>query len=389
MVSVNIIAKKMTFFIDFADSFENCDGVGSLDRNVQYFKALADSAMEITILSPDQKNYSSLLGDYAKHYPIPTYAKLNRHIFYLLLAPIIFWKILRKCDIYWAKFSSAVPAIIAKKIFSKPLVNFFDYNWVELSQASEESSMEHKTKSMIENLMIRNSDYFITTTETLKTHLIDRGFKYPEHIFIIPNYVDTDLFNPINTMTKEDSGEDIVKIISVGRLSVQKNFPLLMDGLAQLKNKLENKIELTIVGTGPLKEDLLHKAQQLNLELKLIDRISNSGMPLLYREHDIFVMTSPREGHPRALIEAMSCGLPVVGTNVIGIRDVITDGVNGLLCSATPEDIAQKLLRIISDKLFAKGLGIKAREDALQKYSFKALVQQEKNIYKQIISARK
>lgn len=372
----------MIFLIDFADRFENCDRVGSLDRNIKYFREISGSFMQTAIISPDIKDYSFFLGDHTKHYPMPSYARFNMHIFYLLFSPLIFWNILKNSNVYWTKFSSAIPGIIAKKMFKKRLVNYFDYNWVELSKESKENKLEYKIKSIIEKLMIHNSDYFITTTSALKSYLVNSGFKYPENIIIIPNAVDTDLFHKKNTPQKGN----IIKILSVGRLNVQKNFPLLIDGIAGLQNKVKRKIALTIVGTGPLKEAFKHQAQAYELDLRILDRINNNRMPEVYCEHDVFVMTSPREGHPRALIEAMSCGLPVIGTNVEGIKDIIEDGVNGLLCDCNPADVTRKVLSLANDEAYARRLGEKARVDVVNKYSFKALIQKEKDIYHKILN---
>lgn len=374
--------KRIVFFLDFADSLENADRVGSIARIIRYFNALSDSSLEVRVVSPDIKNYSSLFTQGGKHHPLPPFARINRHLAFLIFSPFIFGGILRESNLYWAKFSSSVPAILAKKLFKRPLVNYFDYNWVELSGASKESKFEFYIKSVIERLMIKNSDYFITTTETLKLDLIAKGFKYPDKIFVIPNYVDTDIFFP-ETGTKDQIS---LRILGVGRLNEQKNFPLLIDGVARLQSLISRNVEVTIVGSGPLKDELLEQAKKVRINFEIIERISNNEMPSVYKKHHIFVMTSPREGHPRALIEAMACGLPVVGTNVIGIRDVVSDGINGLLCSQTPEGVADTLLRLTNDPSLAEKLGMHAREEVVNRYSFKVLVQKERKLYEGIIS---
>lgn len=374
-------ANKVSFFLDFADSLENADRVGSVTRILRYFNALAED-IGIDVLSPDYKDYSPKLKNGARHLPLPSFAKVNRHIAFLFISPIIFRNSLKESSLYWAKFSSSVPAVLAKKLFKKPLVNFFDYNWVELSGASKESKLEFKIKTAIERLMIRHSDYFITTTETLRSYLIEKGFKHPERIFVIPNYVDTELFCPCEK-TQEP---EVLNILSVGRLSEQKNFPLLIDGISFLLQRTDIKIKLTIVGSGPLRDDLLQQAGKFKLKLEIKERVANDRMPSIYQASDVFVMTSPREGHPRALVEAMACGLPVVGTNVVGIRDVITDRHNGLLCAENKEDIAEKILQIARNRSFTEKLSKNAREEAVLKYSFTALVERERTIYDQIFS---
>jgi len=373
--------RNIIYFMDFADSLENADRVGSVTRIIRYFNALSEHSITINILSPDLKNYSSLLSD-SKHYPLPAYSGSFRHIVFLIFSPIIFRTLMRDAHLYWAKFSSSIPAMIAKTLYRKPIVNYFDYNWVELSRASKEGRLELGIKWLIEHLMIRYSDYFITTTDTLKSYLINMGFRYPEKIFIIPNYVDTDLFVP----SSEAHDNKMFKILSVGRLSEQKNFPLLLQGVSRLQELTDKQIKLTIVGAGPLKEALLSEASARKVSLTIIDRIPNSEMHPLYTDNHLFVMTSPREGHPRALIEAMACGLPIVGTNVTGISDIIKDNDDGLLCDENRDSVANQILRIINDKELAARLGENARKQAVARYSFKALLEKESLIYKQIFA---
>lgn len=375
------IKKRIVFFLDFADSFDNADRVGSVTRIIKYFNALAEY-YEIFVLSPDITDYSSRYYCAFRHIPLSKLGQINRHIVYLLLSPLLISRILKSSDLYWGKFSSAIPSIIAKKVFSKPLINLFDYNWVELSRESNESKLEFIVKSRIEKMMIKHSDYFIATTDRLKNYLYFNGFKHSDRIFVIPNYVDTDLFSPC-TISGDRS---IFRILGVGRLTEQKNFSLLIEGVSKINNIFDQNIEITIVGNGPCKEKLLHQAKELNLRFRIIERVSNNEMPSLYNKHSVFVMTSPREGHPRALIEAMACGLPVIGTDVEGIRDIITDGINGLLCKEDSTDIADKISLIMSDGELSSRLGECARNHALMEYSFKALIEKEVSILNLILS---
>lgn len=371
---------KILFLLDFADSFENCERVGSLPRNIEHFKALSTNFIEAYILSPDIVNFSDHLGIGGIHYPLPSRAKKIRLPVFLFLSPLLNKQVFANCDILWAKFSSMIPALIAKKIYKKPIICFFDYNWSELSWASNENIVEYNVKSLIEKLIIKHSDYIITTTDTLRSYLIEKGFHSEKKIYLLPNSVDTKAFSPI--LQKKINEQ--LKVLSVGRLNEQKNFPLLIESISVFQKKHDNKVKLTIVGTGPLKSSLLDFAYENGVNLTIIDRVPNNEMPEVYNNHDIFVMTSPREGHPRALLEAMSCGLPVVCTNVKGIRDIIKDNQNGLLSDQDKEDIANKILRVMTDKNTLLKLSKNARKEVIEKYSFEALIQEEVYIYQSI-----
>jgi glycosyltransferase involved in cell wall biosynthesis len=88
----------------------------------------------------------------------------------------------------------------------------------------------------------------------------------------------------------------------------------------------------------------------------------------------VFVLPSLYEGHPKALIEAMSCGVAVVGTDVDGIRDVIRHGETGLLCEPTTDALAATLNRVLSDAALRNRLGQAAREFVVREYSLERVV---------------
>ena len=86
------------------------------------------------------------------------------------------------------------------------------------------------------------------------------------------------------------------------------------------------------------------------IRLRIIERVSNPEIPNLLKKADIFVITSKYEGLPQAVIEAFSCGLPVIGTNVRGINDIVRHNYNGILCDEDPEEIAKAIKSLITDK---------------------------------------
>ncbi len=127
-------------------------------------------------------------------------------------------------------------------------------------------------------------------------------------------------------------------LIAVGRLDPRKGFDLLMRAFHQLQAKYP-EWQLTILGEGALRSEL----EDLRSQLQLTDRVHLPGAVTNVREHlaqaDLFVLSSRVEGFPMALCEAMACGIPVLATDCLsGPRDIIEDGVNGVLVAT--EDVA-------------------------------------------------
>jgi GalNAc-alpha-(1->4)-GalNAc-alpha-(1->3)-diNAcBac-PP-undecaprenol alpha-1,4-N-acetyl-D-galactosaminyltransferase len=159
--------------------------------------------------------------------------------------------------------------------------------------------------------------------------------------------------NPVVTPPPAKAATRLVKapsLIAIGRLHPQKGFDLLLKAFDRLKTKYPDW-EIVILGEGPMRAEL----EDLRSQLQLTDRVHLPGLvtnvPEYLRQADIFVMPSRFEGFPMALCEAMACGLPVLAADCLsGPRDIIEDGVNGVLVRTEDVDaLAAGLAALMSD----------------------------------------
>jgi glycosyltransferase involved in cell wall biosynthesis len=108
-------------------------------------------------------------------------------------------------------------------------------------------------------------------------------------------------------------------------------------------------------------------------------------MPALFHSVDAVVLPSYREGLPKSLIEAGSCGLPLITTDVPGCRDVVTDGVNGLLVPIrNSKALAAAIARLHDSPELAARLGLAARERALREFDERIVIKQTLAIYDEL-----
>jgi glycosyltransferase involved in cell wall biosynthesis len=173
------------------------------------------------------------------------------------------------------------------------------------------------------------------------------------------------------------------RVVSVGRMVPKKGFDVLINAISILVES-GVELELVIAGESGSQEGELRKLVD---SLNLADVVSFIGIQTqdelfeLYSTSTVFSLAcrvvddGDRDGIPNVMMEAMSTGLPVVSTNVSGIPELITNGVNGILVEPeTPHSLADALLRVIKDPTLAERFGIEGESTILSRFDGDAMV---------------
>ena len=149
---------------------------------------------------------------------------------------------------------------------------------------------------------------------------------------------------------RELGEEAPLELLSVGRLDPEKSPLLLLEMLERLQRSSDRSWRLTIIGTGPLENELRAAAERFNGAVRVAGYVPY-GMELLdsYREADILVHVSQTEGLPQVLIEAQALGLPIVATDVGGVRAALDDGTAGLLVQANDSEALATAVQQLAD----------------------------------------
>ncbi|MCK4601860.1 MAG: glycosyltransferase family 4 protein [Phycisphaerae bacterium] len=166
------------------------------------------------------------------------------------------------------------------------------------------------------------------------------------------------------------------RLLYIGRLSPEKGLFFLLEALRDLED-----IELRVVGIGHAEEELKRLAAELGVDQKVTWLGRLQWGPELFsalREGDASILPSLTEGLPLALVDAMSQSLPVIGSNVGGIPEVIEDGLNGILIPpGSSKAIVEAVNRMRSKKLWTtlhRGAFETAKNHTIEKQLGKLLV---------------
>lgn len=196
------------------------------------------------------------------------------------------------------------------------------------------------------------------------------------NVVVIPNSLPFTSEHPARCENK--------RLIAVGRMEYQKNFPELLTIWSQLAPSYPDWT-LHIYGSGWMLDGLKQLAQDLDIATQVSFHGAVANMEEAYRSSSIYVMTSHFEGLPMVLLEAQASGLPIVSYACpSGPKDIITDGVDGYLVpSYDQESFKQRLQSLMDDESLRKQMGASANKASLR-YNVEPIMQRWINLFTEL-----
>ncbi len=357
----------LVVWFEYASTLAIFDRVGMLDRELAIYRRLRPHLRALTLITwsrGEDAVYAEQLGEiglvHNKHewtwlawmaillatfglrFPGPRLVKTNqmsgaRHI----LRVANFWrtKLVARCGYPWSIFATR-----------------------------ERGPNDPVTREAIdtERNVFRGAAHVVGSTEEIAKLAIERDGVPQGQVSVVPNYVDTDLLSPGPSAPRAKK-----RIGFLGRFENQKNPLALIEAVAGLD------VELVMIGEGSLRHEMAALGSRLGVDLKLPGNMPHRDLPKFFRGLDLFVLPSLFEGHPKALLEAMSCGLAVIGADSPGIREVLRDGDTGLLTATDASSIRAAIDRVFANGELAARLGGCARDEILRTVSLDRTIERE------------
>ena len=181
-----------------------------------------------------------------------------------------------------------------------------------------------------------------------------------ERVPVVPNPVNLARFQCVRAPS------DQVRLISAGRLSPEKNQALMLQAF-RLALDENPDLTLTIAGSGPEEQKLQTLCRELYLDesVRFLGHVEDVS-PIL-AEGDVFLLSSRYEGLPIAMLEAMASDLPIIATDVGGVRDLVSDGENGFLIPSEDADaMAKAIVRLAHDPALRARMGARSAQIAMR-----------------------
>jgi len=188
-----------------------------------------------------------------------------------------------------------------------------------------------------------------------------------------------------NEIRQEFHADSLFWICIPARLVAPKNLGLIVEAGAILR-QTDLPFHISIFGDGPLRNKIQSQIMRLGLQEEITLHGFRADILEIVNAADLFVLCSSHEGLPMALLESMALQKAVVCTAVGGMKEVIQDGVNGLLIPPNnPDALATAIIRIMKDTGLAKSIAANARKTIEENYSIKKTSQELFTLYSYIV----
>jgi glycosyltransferase involved in cell wall biosynthesis len=143
-------------------------------------------------------------------------------------------------------------------------------------------------------------------------------------------------------------------------------------------------VTLAIAGDGPLRDQLQAAAARGRAAVTFLGTLPHAELPALLRRSAAFVLPSHYEGNPKALVEAMACGVPVIGTRAPGIEELLTHRETGYLCGTSAADIRAAIVDVLGDAGLRDRISAGAAAYAREHCSIQAAVERELTVLRSV-----
>jgi glycosyltransferase involved in cell wall biosynthesis len=362
----------LVLFFTRGISLETWASVGSLEREIALYLRLKEKGVRISFITfggAEDIQYREQLGGIeilCNKWNLPP-------LWYERLLPFLHARSLSHAHIFKTnQINGADVALRSARLWRKPLIVRCGYMWSEFAlRQGDPAQIDRAIK--VESQVFKNANRIVVTTRAMKKYVEERYLVNGNKVIAFPNYVLTDLFSPDGTQPSSN------KICYIGRLHEQKNLHALLQACEGLP------VELHLIGEGGLEAALRKQAEHLDVKMVLRGNLPHHRLPEMIRQSAIFALVSHYEGHPKALLEAMSCGAAVLVADSPGIREQIIHGETAWLVKTDAASIRTGIQYLLDNPALRGMLGRNARSFIQENCALDKIVEMEYSLLGELV----
>ena len=361
---------RLAAVLNHGDSLQQWERAGLFRVQTALLREFQEQGMEISIVSfggPEDLAYSTQLSGMqilCNWMGLPE--KLYARRLHQIHAPQLL-----KCQLVQTIDAAAI--VVAMRIagaWQIPLIYRFGFvlSWTRRRTfSSDDETIKHLENMERQGLELAR--HIMAPTKEIAEGMVNMLPEAATKMAVMPNFVDATRFRPLPQEKRFD-------LVFVGRTSLVKNLWSLLEAVEKLD------VTLAIIG-GPLPREVGTRYDQLaKLKARFGDldgrihwfgRVEQEDVPEYINQARAFILCSFSEGNARSMLEAMACGMPVIGTNVPEIKYMLDHEVSGYLCETDADSIATAIETVLAQPELMRTMGENARRVVVENHSLSAL----------------
>lgn len=368
---------QLALFFTRGMSLQAWEDIGMFEREVALYRAMSRHLRQITFVTYGDRRDRRFIGRLGGIRVLCNRWKLSQKWYERWVAAVLAWGghgdvVVKSNQVRGADIALAAARRLGKRFIARCGYLLSD----NTSRTHGSDSSENREACLLEHHVFTQADRVVVTTPRIRQTILQRYQLPADRVHVIPNYVDTTLFAPISNLERHPR-----RICYVGRLEPEKNPEALIEAIQELD------VELLVIGNGSLGPRLREYVSHHQLSVQFLGNLPNRQLPTILNSASMFVMPSLLEGHPKALLEAMACALPVIGADVPGIRELIRHRETGYLCDCSHIGFRAAICEVLADKELQRHMGNGARKYVQEHFALEKIVKLELNLLEDIGSS--
>ncbi len=305
---------------------------------------------------------------------------IGKNITFSIKLGLIIERLIQKYKLSLVHFQGGPGGLFLFRRLSVPVVYTVHHTYYQQTRYIR-SQRWKKILFLWERYGYRKADYLMCDSDSTR-HIILQHYGVNRKLCkTIPVGVDQSRFSPLHVKRIPNS------LLFLGRLETRKGIDFLIRAIPMVRDRL-NDIRLFVAGDGVLRSCLENFIKKNNLEsnVHLLGTVDDSALNEWYNKVSVVIIPSVFEGFGLTAIEAMACGTPVIATDVDALRDVIEDGVNGLLVKYNDvEALSKKILYLLKNKSEQSKFSLNGQKKAQTTYNWSDISQDIVRVYEYVL----